>query len=154
MSTTVDSESVTTFVISDVAGVDDSFLDEDSGYKLFNADSDLVLDKDDDSLVQNKNSRDKVNQEWKFVKITDGNSHTEKYKIVHAESGEVLTNNDGSLVLDSDNDLAEQQWIISTNGLGEYTIVGVDSDQVIEVVGESSDEGEAVDLYQPNSGNN
>src|SRR5699024_5073618 len=55
LSATVDSESVTTFVISDVAGVDDSFLDEDSGYKLFNADSDLVLDKDDDSLVQNKN---------------------------------------------------------------------------------------------------
>lgn len=154
MSTTVDSESVTTFVISDVAGVDDSFLDEDSGYKLFNADSDLVLDTDDHSLVQSKNSREEDNQEWKFEKVTDGNSHTERYKIIHADSGDVLTNDDGSLVLDSDNDLAEQQWIISTNGLGEYTFVGVGSDQVIEVVGESSEEGESVDLYQPNSNSN
>src|SRR5699024_2531113 len=39
-------------------------------------------------------------------------------------------------------------------GLGEYTFVGVGSDQVIEVVGESSEEGESVDLYQPNSNSN
>lgn len=154
LQTTVEPESVTTFVISDIAGVAEDFLSDDSGYKLFNANSDLVLDTDDNSLVQKENTRNEDNQEWEFEKVTDGHSNKEKYKIINGENGKILTNDDGTLLLDSDNGLPEQHWIISTNGLGEYTFVGAESNQLIEVVGESSDEGGEVNLYQPNAGSN
>ena len=154
LSTTVDPKSVTTFVISDVSGVDASSINPDVNYKLFNMNSDLVLDIDGTSLVQNKNDRNKDNQEWKIEKISEGYSHKEKYKIINSDSGEVLTNNHGSLVLAPDESLTTQQWIISTNGMGEYTFISQESNQLIEVVAQSLNEGAPVNLYRPNSGSN
>ncbi|MBY7142884.1 RICIN domain-containing protein [Virgibacillus sp. NKC19-3] len=154
LSTTVDPKSVTSFVISDVSGVDTSFLNADDNYKLFNVNSELVMDVDGTSLVQNKNNRYKDNQEWMIEKATGGYSHKEKYKIISPESGDVLTDDQGSLILAPDENLAAQQWIISTNGMGEYTFVSTESGQLIEVVGQSSDIEASIGLYKANSGSN
>lgn len=154
LSTTVDSKSVTTFVISDVSGVDTSFLNSDDNYKLFNVNSDLVMDVDGTSLVQNKNNRNKDNQEWMIEKVTDGYSHKEKYKIISSDSGDVLTDEQGSLILAPDENLDAQQWIISTNGMGEYTFINAKSSQLIEVIAQSLEKGAPVGLYKANSGSN
>ncbi|WP_186580389.1 glycoside hydrolase [Aquibacillus kalidii] len=157
LSTTVAPKSVTTFVISDVSGVDvdAGVVKEDVAYKLVNKNSGLVLDKKEDqtSVVQENVSRNKVGQEWTFEKVTDGYSNKEMYEIVNTETGNVLTNQDGSVVLAADENLSTQRWILSTNG-NEYTFINEASGTLLEVGGQSKEAGAAVSLWQANAGAN
>lgn len=159
LSTTVAPKSVTTFVISDVSGVDEdaNFLKSNVEYKIFNKNSGLVLDKDaedESSVVQYSSERNKENQNWLIEKITDDYTHTEKYKIKSAEGGKVLTNVEGKAVLAEDENLATQQWMVSTNGTGEYTFINAESKNLLEVGDQSKEEGASVGLWRANSGNN
>ncbi|WP_413378042.1 glycoside hydrolase [Alkalihalobacillus sp. 1P02AB] len=159
LSTTVEAKSVTTFVISDVSGVNEnaSFLKSDVEYKIVNKNSGLVLDKDENekaSVVQYSDDHNNVNQEWFIEKVTDGYTNTEKYKIISAENKEVLTNVGGTAVLGEDENLPTQRWIISTNGSGEFTFINEGSKDLLEVGGQSKEEGASVGLWRPNAGSN
>ncbi|WP_407267846.1 glycoside hydrolase [Radiobacillus sp. PE A8.2] len=158
LSTTVAAKSVTTFVINDVSGVnpDETLIDSDLEYKIVNKNSNKVMDLNDNgtSVVQNANAHEEGNQKWTIAKLTNGYSNTEKYKIVNAATGKVLTNNNGSAVVAADQGDETQQWILSTNGTGEFTFINGSSGTLLEVGGQSKQDGASVGLWQANSGTN
>src|SRR5690625_182560 len=156
LSTNVAPQSVSTFVISDISGVSEnaSFLNTDLKYYVINKNSKLTLDVDGDSLVQNKQKHENGNQEWLFEKVTDGHTNAEKYKIINAENEKVLTQSEDDVILATDENSSSQKWIISTNGTGEYTFINEEGKNVLEVGGQSKDEGASVGVWQPNSGAN
>ncbi|MDL4843161.1 glycoside hydrolase [Aquibacillus rhizosphaerae] len=156
LSATVGAKSITTFVISDVSGVenDASYLQEDKEFKIINKHSNKAMDLDEDgtSVVQNANNRNADNQEWSFRKVSDGYTNKETYKIISA-SGDVLTNDNGSAVLAIDENLDTQLWTLSTTST-EYTFINEDSGRLLEVGGQSTDDGASIGLWTANSGNN
>ncbi|WP_208586778.1 Ig-like domain-containing protein [Gracilibacillus suaedae] len=156
LTTAVEPKSVTTFVISGVAGVDeeDAFFQENKTYKIENQNSEKVLDLNDQSLVQYTAERENTSQEWKFKKVTDGYTNKEEYQIINAETNEVLTHQDGDVILSPYQRIDAQKWIISTSGNGDYTLINKESGTLLEVGGQSTEEGATVGVWQANAGTN
>ena len=159
LSTVVKPESVTTFVVSGVSGVnpETSFLNQQEEYKLINKNSGKVMDigKDGKSIVQKTNSNELENQQWKIEKITDGYSAKESFKIVNQASGEALGVVDGNVALTENNENAvDQKWILSTFGNGEYTVMNAQERTLLEVGGSSRADDAGIGLWMPNAGNN
>ncbi|WP_299090277.1 glycoside hydrolase [uncultured Metabacillus sp.] len=157
LSAVVQPQSITTFVISGVSGVnkDHVFLNNDEEYKFINKNSGKVLavDQDGKSIVQKTNIHEEETQSFRIQKITDGFSTKEIYKIVNPATGSVLGIENGSVVLQNNDDSANQKWMLSTYGNGEYTFINVQSGDLIEVGGESKEEGAKVGVWKPTTGN-
>jgi O-glycosyl hydrolase len=157
VSAVIQPQSITTFVVSGVSGVnkDNSFLNNNETYKFINKNSGKVLDigQDGKSIVQKTNVRDEEKQNFSIQKITDGNSSKEIYRIVSIDSGSVLSDDNGSISLQAYENKSNQQWMQSTYGNGEYTFLNVQSRNLIEVGGESKEEGAKVGVYKPTTGN-
>ncbi|QNF28725.1 glycoside hydrolase [Metabacillus elymi] len=157
LSAVVQPQSITTFVVSGVSGVneDNSFLNNNETYKFINKNSGKVLDigQDGKSIVQKTNIRDEEKQNFSIQKITDGNSTKEIYKIANSDSGSVLSDENGSITLQANENKSNQKWMLSTYGNGEYTFINVQSGNLIEVGGESKEEGAKVGLWKPTTGN-
>ncbi|WP_440896508.1 glycoside hydrolase [Amphibacillus sp. Q70] len=155
LTVTVAPNSINTFVIDNVSGVseDAGFLNPDTRYNLINVNSDLALDAADDSVVQNSVDRGNTAQEWQLEKVTDGYTHEEVYKIVNAKTDQVITNDDGTAVLAEDVASEAQEWILSTNGNGQYSFINKEAKRVLEIGDESRAEGVSAGLWRPNAGN-
>ncbi|MED4229098.1 glycoside hydrolase [Neobacillus cucumis] len=159
LSTVVQPQSITTFVISGISGVnnDNSFFNFNDKYKISNMNSGKVLDvgKDGKSLVQKTYDRDKASQQWSIQKVTNGYSSKEYYKIVDTTSGNVLGLENGSLVEQKNDDNAiKQKWMLSTFGNQQYTLINAQSGTLLEVGGSSKQEDASVGTWTPNAGNN
>ncbi|MEH7352383.1 glycoside hydrolase [Neobacillus drentensis] len=158
LSAVVKPQSITTFVVSKVSGVapNQSVVDSDADYNIINKNSGKVLDiaQDQAAIVQKTKVQDKDNQSWRIQKVTYGNSNKEIYQIVHPASGKVLGIENGSAILQKDEDQPSQKWILSTYGNGEYTFVNVQDGKLLEIGGQSKAEDARATAWQPNAGNN
>lgn len=158
LSTVVEPQSVTTFVISGVSGVnkEKTIINSDKKYKFINKNSDKALDieKDEKSVVQNTNKLHKKSQNWSIQKLTDGYSTEEVYKIFNTKTKEVLGVEDGSIELQSFENTANQKWMLSTTGNGEYTFINMQNGDLLDVMGESKDDGAEVGVWKPTTGIN
>lgn len=158
LSALVQPQSITTFVVTGVSGVnkDNLFLDSNEEYKFINKNSGKVLDfgQSENSIVQNSNIRDEESQNWSIQKLTDGYSTKEIYRIVNTDSGSVLGVENDSVVLQTIENSPTQKWMMSSYGNGEYTFINVQSGNLIEVGGESKEEGANVGVWKPTTGNN
>lgn len=156
LTTVVQPQSVTTFVVSGVSGVnkDNALLHADEEYKFINKNSGKVLGigQDENSIVQKTNSRDEENQNWSIKKLTDGYSANETYKIVHKRSGDALSAENGAVNLRAYENTANQKWMLSTYGNGEYTFINVQNGNLLEVSGKSKEEGASVGVWKPTTG--
>ncbi|WP_058306573.1 glycoside hydrolase [Gracilibacillus massiliensis] len=154
LQTTVEPKSVTTFVVSGVAGVNDeeSFLQEDKRFKIENKNSEKVLDLNGQDLVQNTSEKDKASQEWQLDKVTDDYTSSEEYHIVHAATNEVLTSNDGNVIASANENTDAQKWILSTSGKKDYTFINKATGTLLEVGGQSTAEGASVGVWEANAG--
>lgn len=158
LSATVEPQSITTFVVSNVSGVNpnQSVVDNEEEYLMINKHSSKVLDttSDNQTVVQKTTLHEKESQSWKIQKVTDGYSNKERYQIVHPATGKVLGSSNGAAILQDDKDQKNQQWILSTYGNGEFTFVNVENGQLLEIGGQSIAENANATLWQPNAGNN
>lgn len=157
LSAVVEPQSITTFVLSGVSGVnkDNLFLNNDQEYEFINKNSGKVLDigQDGKAIVQKTNIRDEESQNFSIQKITDGYSTKEIYKIVNTANGSVLGVENGSVILQNNEDSPNQKWMLSTYGNGEYTFINVQDGNLLEVGGESKEEGAKVGVWNPTAGN-
>ncbi|MCK0472228.1 glycoside hydrolase [Halalkalibacter sp. APA_J-10(15)] len=153
----VQPQSITTFVISGVSGVniDNAFLKEEQPYHFINKNSGKALDigTDNESIVQKTKENEEESQHWLLQKATNGFSHTEYYYIVHQSSGKVLTVNDGAILDEKDEGDDRQKWLLSTFGNGEYTLLNAETRTILEVGGQSTNEDAPVGVWNPNAGN-
>ena len=158
LSVKVEPQSITTFVVSNVSGVNakQSVVDSKEDYQFINKNSEKVLDiaQDNQSVVQKTKVHEKQSQSWKLQKVTNGNSNKEIYKIVHPASGNVLGAANGSAVLQADEDKSSQKWILSTYGNGEFTFVNLQDGKLLEIGGQSKNEDAQATVWLPNAGNN
>lgn len=158
LNATVGPKSVTTFVIESVSGVnsDASFIKADSEYKILNKNSSKAVDiaQDGKSVVQMDYNRNGQTQDWKIEKVSEGNSNREVYKIIHADSGKILTLENTVATLAEDVNSDNQKWLLSTNGNGEFTFISQASKGVLEVYSQSKDNGATIGTWTPNAGSN
>lgn len=151
-------QSITTFVVSDVSGVNSkqSVVDPEEEFLLINKHSNKVLDIADNkqNIVQKSVDHEKQNQSWKVQKVTEGYSNKELYQIVHSGTGKVLGAANGNAVLQGDQDKPNQNWILSTYGNGEFHFINQENGQVLEIGGQSTAENANATLWLPNTGNN
>ncbi|MFP5115314.1 glycoside hydrolase [Bacillaceae bacterium C204] len=153
----VPAQSITTFVVSGVSGVDKDagFLNNQDKYKVSNQNSGKVLDiTQDGKIVQKTYDRDKAAQQWSIQKVTKGYSSKELYKIVDTNSGKVIGIENGSAVEQADQNTASQKWMVSTSGNQQYTFINAANGQMLEVGGASTKEDAGVDVWSANSGKN
>ncbi|WP_223594414.1 glycoside hydrolase [Neobacillus bataviensis] len=158
LSAVVKPQSITTFVVSKVSGVapDQSVVDSDEDYNIINKNSGKVLDiaQDQAAIVQKTKVHEKDSQSWRIQKVTNGNSNKEIYQIIQPSSGKVLGVENGSAILQKDEDRPSQKWILSTYGNGEYTFVNVQDGKLLEIGGQSKAEDARATVWLPNAGNN
>ncbi|MBV7504430.1 RICIN domain-containing protein [Bacillus sp. sid0103] len=153
----VPAQSITTFVVSGVSGVNKEagFLNSKDQYKISNQNSGKVLDiTQDGKIVQKTYDRDKAAQQWSIQKVTDGYSSKELFKIVDTNSGKVMGVENGSAVEQADQNSASQKWMLSTSGNRQYTLINAANGQLLEVGGSSTSENAAVGVWSANAGKN
>ena len=153
----VPAQSITTFVVSGVSGVNNEagFLNSHDNYKISNLNSGKVLDiTQDGKIVQKSYDRDKASQQWSIQKVTNGYSSKELYKIVDTNSGKVIGVDNGAAVVQSDQNTTSQKWMISTSGNQQYTFINAANGQLLEVGGASTKEDAGVDVWSANAGKN
>ncbi|MBT2700394.1 RICIN domain-containing protein [Bacillus sp. ISL-40] len=153
----VPAQSITTFVVSGVSGVNNeaSFVNNHDKYKISNLNSGKVLDiTQDGKIVQKTYDRDKAAQQWSIQKVSDGYSSRELYKIVDTNSSKVIGVENGVAVEQSDQNTDSQKWMLSTSGNQQYTFINAANGQLLEVGGESTKENATVDVWQSNAGKN
>ncbi|WP_369810012.1 Ig-like domain-containing protein [Gracilibacillus caseinilyticus] len=154
--TTVEPKSVTTFVIDGVTGVDqtESHIKADKSYHIENVNSEKVLDLNDNSVVQFSKDRDRTTQQWQLLKVTDGYTSKELYRIKNLAGGQVLTHKDGTVTLAPFQNLDAQKWMLSTSGNGIYTLINKESGTLLDVGDQSTNEGASVGVWKATSGAN
>ncbi|MEH7303987.1 glycoside hydrolase [Neobacillus drentensis] len=157
LSAVVPAQSITTFVVSGVSGVNKEagFLNSKNQYKISNLNSGKVLDiTQDGKIVQKTYDRDKAAQQWSIQKVTNGYSSKELYKIVDTNSGKVMGVENGSAVEKADQNSASQKWMLSTSGNQQYTFINAANGQLLEVGGSSTSENAGVGVWSANAGKN
>lgn len=162
----VQPQSITTFVIKGVTGVNPKRVlggtSDAHEYKIVNKDSSKVLDLKNNadlaaaslSIVQQENSTSKSTQEWKIERLSAGYDATGLYRVVHKATGKALGIVNGGAVISEWSDQNSQKWVISTDGLGEYSLVNRETGLLLEVGGFSKENGAGVGNYQANGGAN
>ncbi|MEH7375539.1 glycoside hydrolase [Neobacillus drentensis] len=153
----VPAQSITTFVVSGVSGVNKEagFINSKDQYKISNQNSGKVLDiTQDGEIVQKTYDRDKASQQWSIQKVTNGYSSKELYKIVDTNSGKVMGVENGSAVEQVDQNSVSQKWMLSTSGNQQYTFINAANGQLLEVGGSSTSENAGVGVWSANAGKN
>ncbi|MEV4038372.1 glycoside hydrolase [Streptomyces umbrinus] len=157
---TVPAQSVTSFVVKGVSGVakDAAELRKGHSYELTGVQSGKALTVADNgtSLVIRTSAGDAAGQEWKLRQISGDTGNRQRYVFTNPVEGKRLAVRDGAPVLEADSGPRDKatQWIMSTTGDGTWTLVNAATGRLLEVGGQTTNDGAAVTLWTPNSGAN
>ncbi|GHH09791.1 glycoside hydrolase [Streptomyces lanatus] len=156
---TVPAQSVTSFLVKGVSGVakDAAELQKGHTYRLTGVQSgkDLTIADNGTGLVIKSAAADPTGQQWKVEQIR-GDDNRKRYVFAEATQDKRLAIRDGKLVAEPDEGRRDDaaQWIMSSTGDGTWTLVNAATGQLPDVGGQSTNEGAAVGVWQPNSGAN
>ncbi|MFC3996490.1 glycoside hydrolase [Nocardiopsis sediminis] len=153
---TVEAGSVTTFVIDGAEGVDpgQALIRPGSEYGLTGSASGLDLAAAEDGTVVQTGTPDGDAGHWTFQPAGDGWDSRTQYTIANAATGTVLSADGGELALAPPGSGADQRWMVSTTGQGEVTVVNAGNGLLLDVLGDSRDEGAPVGVWRPTTGAN
>ncbi|MGW6907479.1 glycoside hydrolase [Streptomyces sp. NPDC054940] len=158
---TVPAQSVTSFLVKGVSGVakDAAELQKGHTYRLTGVQSgkDLTIaDNGTGLVIKSANATDPSGQQWRLEQTSRGNDNRKRYVFTEATQGKRLAVRDGKLVAEPDEGSRDNaaQWIMSTTGDGTWILVNAATGQLPDVGGQSTNEGAAVGVWQPNSGAN
>lgn len=157
---TVPAQSVTSFVIKGVSGAakDAATLRRGRTYELTGVQSgkDVTVADDGSGLVI-RSAAGTAGQQWRLVQICgDGAGNRKQYVFTSAVDGKRLAVRNDVPVVEPDTGArdAAVRWIMSSTGDGTWTLVNAATGRVLEVGGQSTNDGAAVTTWQPNSGAN
>ncbi|MFC7326178.1 glycoside hydrolase [Marinactinospora rubrisoli] len=155
--TSVPAGSVTTFVIDGVRGVDpaEAPLGGAAERELRNANSGMALTATTaGTVVQRAPDSADPAQRWTLDKRTDGWTNREEYRITNTATGQALGLADGELVLADPGDDPGQRWMFSGSGDGGHTLVNAATGELLDVLGQSTEDGAPVGVWPPTTGAN
>ncbi|GLY47063.1 RICIN domain-containing protein [Lentzea sp. NBRC 102530] len=147
----VPARSVTTFEVSGVGGVDRAAA-LGGDYRLTGVQSGKSLAPSGTSLVQ-RTTAQSADQVWRVERRGGGYDSRAQFSITNAATGQRIAAGGGDVVL-SNADGPAARWVLSSTGDGTWTFVNAQSGSLLDVVGESREDGARIGLYHATSGAN
>ncbi|MFJ7216163.1 RICIN domain-containing protein [Amycolatopsis sp. NPDC098790] len=152
----VPARSVTTFLVNGVSSTAaGTGLGSGKPFTFTGVQSGKSLSAENGGLVQRTTDASAAAQRWTLTDRTGRYGNRDRFSITSAATGEVLSTSGGAVTLappgTSD---AAAQWTLSTTGDGTWTFVNAASGQLLDVTGESRDDGARIGLYRPTNGPN
>ncbi|MGK3204533.1 RICIN domain-containing protein [Amycolatopsis sp. MEPSY49] len=152
----VPARSVTTFVVDGVSSTAaGTGLGSGKPFTFTGVQSGKSLSAENGGLVQRTTDASAAAQRWTLTDRTGRYGNRDRFSIASAATGEVLSTSGGAVTLAplGTSDPAAQ-WTLSTTGDGTWTFVNAASGQLLDVTGESRDDGARIGLYRPTNGPN
>ncbi len=148
----VPARSVTTFEVTGVSGVNRSgALGGD--LRLTGAQSGKSLAPSGTTLIQRTTDVNARNQVWRVERRTGGYGNDVQFSVTNAETGQRIAAVNGDAAL-TKSDSPAARWVLSSTGDGSWTFVNVATGALLDVNGESREDGAKIGLYHATSGAN
>ena len=122
-------------------------------YRLTGAQSGKSLAPSGTSLVQRTTDAAAKNQVWRLERKTGGYGSDVQFSVVNSATGQRIAAVDGNATLTS-TDGPAARWVLSSTGDDSWTFVNAATGSLLDVVGESREDGARIGLYQATSGAN
>ncbi|WP_434443213.1 RICIN domain-containing protein [Lentzea sp. E54] len=148
----VPARSVTTFEVSGVSGVDRTAA-LGGEYRLTGVQSGRSLAPSGTSLVQRTTDLAAADQVWRVERRAGGYGNRAQFSVVNAATGQRVAAAGGDVVL-ALSDGPAARWVLSSTGDGTWTFVNAHNGSLLDVIGESREDGARIGLYQATSGAN
>ncbi|MGW4213911.1 RICIN domain-containing protein [Lentzea sp. NPDC004789] len=148
----VPARSVTTFEVSGVSGVNRASA-LGGTYRLTGVQSGKSLAPSGTSLVQRTTDANAADQVWRVERRSGGYDSRAQFSVVNASTGQRIAAVSGDAVLTS-SDSPAARWVLSSTGDGTWTFVNAQTGTLLDVNGESREDGAKIGLYQATSGPN
>jgi len=148
----VPARSVTTFEVSGVSGVNRASA-LGGTYRLTGVQSGKSLAPSGTSLVQRTTDPNAADQVWRVERRSGGYDSRAQFTVVNASTGQRIAAVSGDAVLTSA-DSPAARWVLSSTGDGTWTFVNAQTGTLLDVNGESREDGAKIGLYQATSGLN
>ncbi|MFD5827207.1 RICIN domain-containing protein [Lentzea sp. NPDC060358] len=148
----VPARSVTTFEVTGVGGVD-SAAALGGEYRLTGVQSGRSLAPSGTALVQRTTDPDAADQVWRVERRSGGWGNRARFSVVNASTGQRIAASGGGVVLTS-SDGPAARWVLSSTGDGTWTFVNAGDGSLLDVTGESREDGAPIGLYHATSGAN
>ncbi|MFI9772993.1 RICIN domain-containing protein [Streptomyces sp. NPDC052415] len=156
---TVPAQSVTSFAVTGVSGVakDASLFSEGHSYTLTGVQSGkavTVAANGTNLVIGSANGT--VAQEWRLDARYGKTGNRQRYVFANPAEDKRLAVRDNVPVVEPDTGERDpaSEWILSSTGDGTWTLVNVATGRLLEVGGQSTNEGAAVTTWPANSGSN
>ena len=152
----VPARSVTTFLVNGVSSTAaGTGLGSGQPFAFTGVQSGKSLSAENGTLVQRTTDASAAAQRWTLTDRTGRYGNRDRFSIASAATGEVLSTSGGAVTLAPPGTPdAAAQWTLSTTGDGTWTFVNAVSGQLLDVTGESRDDGARIGLYRPTNGPN
>jgi hypothetical protein len=148
----VPAKSVVTFEVSGVSGVNrEAALG--GQYRLTGVQSGKSLAPSGTSLVQRTTDATAADQVWRVERRSGGYDNRAQFSVVNTATGQRIAAAGGNVVLTS-SDSPAARWVLSSTGDGTWTFVNQENGSLLDVVGESREDGARIGLYHATSGAN
>jgi len=113
------------------------------------------LSAENGSLVQRTTDATAAAQRWTLTDRTGRYGNRDRFTITNKGTGQVLSTAGGAVTLAAPGACdPAAEWTLSTTGDGTWTFVNAASGQLLDVVGESREDGARIGLYKPTNGPN
>lgn len=97
-------------------------------------------------------------QSWTLTKLTDGDTHKERYRLTNKDGRTLTADSNGTHLLDLSAEAAttnpQAQWYPTTTDGQTYSFVNVAAPLALDVGGEATTDGAAVGTYHSTNGSN
>ncbi|WP_370967487.1 RICIN domain-containing protein [Amycolatopsis sp. cg9] len=152
----VPARSVTSFLVGGVsATAAGTGLGSGKPFAFTGVQSGKSLSAEAGALVQRTTDAAAPAQRWTLADRTGRYGNRDRFTITNAGTGQVLTTAGGAVALAPAGTCdAAAQWTLSTTGDGTWTFVNAATGQLLDVPGESREDGARIGLYRPTNGPN
>lgn len=152
----VPARSVTTFLVDGVSSTAaGTGLGSGKPFTFTGVQSGKSLSAEGGSLVQRTTDPAAAAQRWTLTDRTGRYGNRDRFTVSSVATGQVLSTAGGAVTLaPAGTTGAAAQWTVSTTGDGTWTFVNAADGQLLDVTGESREDGARIGLYRPTNGPN
>ena len=152
----VPARSVTSFIVGGVSSAAEcTGLGSGKPFTFTGVQSGKSLSAENGSLVQRTTDASAAAQRWTLTDRTGRYGSRDRFTIKNAGTGQVLSTSGGAVKLVAPGTGGDASlWTLSTTGDGTWTFVNAADGQLLDVSGESREDGARIGLYRPTNGPN
>ncbi|CAM3587098.1 RICIN domain-containing protein [Kibdelosporangium persicum] len=152
----VPARSVTSLVVTGVSSAaPGTGLASGKPFSFTGVQSGKALTAENGTLVQRTTDASAPAQRWTLTNRTGSHGNRDQFTITNAANGQVLSTANGAVTLaPAETDNPASRWRLSTTGDGTWTFVNVGTGELLDVIGESREDGARIGLYRATNGAN